>query len=362
MSAQQEPADNSKSAGCAAPAALPRLPCLKSDNCIRTSRRKQLFVAQENIRLYIEKFGENNVGVLTITTPSECLAAREFQKKWHSFRTNIVKKLFPNGMWIRERQSRTGNWHAHAVVNLGRDIKTGFPFDQVQRRFYANVDSELRRIWKQLRQKAEAYGFGRTELIPIKHSGRGCARYLTKYLSKSFVSEKILGEEQCRLFGIWGGVRFAYSQFEWVSNRIIRKRKAWLAATAGLKDFDGFRALYGPMWWFVIGEALMKVILPIEYYQVQNNGIHQWDELGWVAYQEDLGRYAELESDDARHRQSLFEFYFEEGKIFGFTSGRAATYAMNRIGLLEREGRQLDPQIFLDLETAIERTERNSSP
>jgi hypothetical protein len=362
MIACAAPADDSGERGMRREAARPRLPCLKSDNCIRTQRRKQLFVAQENIRLYIDKSGVNNIGVLTITTASECLAARAFQAKWHSLRTNVLTRMFPTGMWIRERQPRTGNWHCHAVVNLARDIRTGFPFDQVRRGFYANVDPELRSVWKQLREKAKSYGFGRTELLPIKQSGPGCARYLTKYLSKSFVSEKILGEEQCRLFGVWGGVRFVKSGFDWLSNRIMRKRKAWLAATAGLKDFDGFRALYGPFWWSVIGEVLMKVILPIEHYQVQNNGVYQWDELGWFAYQQDLGRYPDLESDDARRRQSLFEFYCEEGKAFGFTPGKAATYAMNRIGLLEREGRQVDPQVFLDLEAAIERTTKNSSP
>lgn len=340
----------------------PGLPSLQSDNCIRTPRRKQLFVAQENIRIYIDKFGENNIGVLTITMPSECLEAREFQKKWHSFRTNVVKKLFKTGMWVRERQSRTGNWHSHAVVDLGRDVRTGFPFDEVRKRRYVNVDPGLRDIWKQLRQKAEVYGFGRTELLPIKHSGKGCARYLTKYLSKSFVSEKAIGEEQCRLFGVWGGVRFVYSQFDWVSNRIMRKRKAWLATTAGLKDFEGFRNLYGPFWWSVIGEALMNVIMPVEYYQVPNKGVYEWDELGWFAYQQDLGKYADLESDDARRRQSLFEFYCEEGKSFGYTPGKAASYAMNRIGFLERGISEIDPQIFLDLEAAIERTKKNSSP
>src|SRR5467141_1622586 len=100
MSTEQASVDEAKSAGCGASAALPRLPCLKSDNCIRTSRRKQLFVAQENIRLYIEKFGVNNVGVLTITTPSECLTVRGFQPKWHSFRTNVISRMFPTGMWV----------------------------------------------------------------------------------------------------------------------------------------------------------------------------------------------------------------------------------------------------------------------
>jgi hypothetical protein len=313
-----------------------------------------LFVAQENIRLYIAKLGENNVGVLTITTSSECLAAREFQKKWHSLRTNVIVRMFSTGMWMRERQPRTGNWHCHAVVDLGRDVRSGFPFEQVKKGFYANVDPGLRDIWKQLRQKAESYGFGRTELLPMKHNGKACARYLTKYLSKSFVSEKAIGEEQCRLFGVWGGVRFVYSRFDWVSNRILRKRKAWLAATAGLKDAEGFRALYGPLWWFTIGEALMKVILPIEYYQVQNRGSYEWDDLGWLAYQRDLGKYADLSSDAARRRQSLLDFYCAEGQAFGFTPGRAMTYAMNRIAYLQHQGRELDPQLRLSIDTILD--------
>ena len=91
----------------------PGLPSLKKDNCIRRYRFKPVFVAQENIRLYIEKFGERNVGVLTVTTPSACLLAAEFQRMWHSFQSNVLKELFPTGMWNRERQPRSGNWHAH---------------------------------------------------------------------------------------------------------------------------------------------------------------------------------------------------------------------------------------------------------
>src|SRR5438874_379883 len=194
-----------KSAGCGAQAPLPRLPCLKEDNCIRTHGRKQLFVVQENIRLYIGKFGPNNVGVLTITTPSACLSARDFQRKWHPFRTNVVTRMFPTGMWVRERQPRTGNWHAHAVVDLGWDVRTGFPFDQVGKGFYANVDPKLRDLWRRLREKSTRYKFGRTELLPIKSNGEGFAVYVTKYLGKALVSEKAGGEERCKLFGIWGG-------------------------------------------------------------------------------------------------------------------------------------------------------------
>lgn len=355
------PADDSGERGLRREAPLPRLPCLKTDNCIRTSRRKQLFVAQENIRLYIEKFGVNNVGVLTITMPSECLSARAFQETWHSFRTNVLVRMFPSGMWVRERQSRTGNWHSHATVNLGCDVRTSFPFDQVQRGFYANVAPELRSKWKHLRDKAKAYGMGRTELLPVKQNSVGCARYLTKYLTKSLGSEKLFGEEQCRLFGVWGKVRFVYANFDWVSNRIFRKRKLWLARTVQCDDVAGFKGLYGPFWWSVIGEALMKVILPTEYYQIVTRDGYEWDNLGWQAYQEDLARYPDLDSDDARRRQSVIDFHYVEGTVFKFSPEKARRYAIKRL-LSSELGRELDPQMVLDLEQAIERTKKNSSP
>src|ERR1041385_3639896 len=126
-------------------APLPRLPSLKKDNCIINGRYRSVFVAQENIRLYIWKFGEEKVGSLTVTV-SDCVEASEFQSKWHSF-LNPLQKLFPTGMWTRERQPRSGNWHAHAVVNVGWDIRTDFPREQVQRGLYVNVSARLRAVW-----------------------------------------------------------------------------------------------------------------------------------------------------------------------------------------------------------------------
>ena len=204
--------------GCGASAPLPALPCLEEDNCTKPVSARSLFVAQENLRLYIEHFGENQVAVLTLTMPTLCLSAVEFRVSWHSFRTHDLKRRFETGMWIRERQPRTGSWHAHAVVNVGYDIRTGFPFDQVAKGFYANVDARGRGgLWKWLRETSEKYGFGRTELLPIKVNGPACSLYLVKYLGKARSTSKLEQEEKCRLFGIWGGVRFVRSPFSFVS-------------------------------------------------------------------------------------------------------------------------------------------------
>ena len=165
-------------------------------------------------------------------------------------------------MWVRERQPRSGNWHAHAVVNVGFDIKTGFPFDQVRRSFSANVDPRIRELWKRLRKRGADYGFGRIELLPLKASGKACARYLTKYLAKAFGYTKSEGEEKCRLFGVWGGVRSVRSPFSSVNSRIMRKRKEWMAAEFDIADLDGFKRTFGLHWWFHLGSALRDVILP----------------------------------------------------------------------------------------------------
>lgn len=185
--------------------------------------------------------------------------------------------------------------------------------------------------------------------MPIKRTGPGAARYLTKYLGAALASEKSLGEEKCRLFGVWGGLRFVHSRFSWVTSRMFRKRKAWLGEHAGIVNEEGFRNLYGPRWWFLIGESLLNVILPVDYYQVRKSGKLEWDDYGWRAYASDLAKYPEYPSDEARQRESLFRFYFREGEIFYRDSGQALRYAMGRLGYLEREGRVFDPQLLIDL-------------
>ncbi|PYJ17612.1 MAG: hypothetical protein DME96_05445 [Verrucomicrobia bacterium] len=307
-------------------APLPRLPCLQSDNCIRTSRRKQLFVAQENLRLYIWKHGEQNIGSLTVTA-ADCLEAADFQSKWHSY-LNALKKIFATGMWTRERQPRSGNWHAHAGVNVGWDIKTDFPRDQVQRGFYANVDPRLRQVWRYLREKATSHGFGRVELLPLKYSGAACARYFTKYLAKSLSSEKCSGEEKCRLFGVWGGVRFAYGRFTFLRSRITQKRKQWLAEILELSDETKLGEALGARWWFHFGRALCEVIMPEDFYKVGPRANRHFDDLGLRALERDWAAWPGVPSEDLMMR-SQFNLFYDIGiRFFGRHSSQALDYAL----------------------------------
>jgi len=321
-------------AGAPAPAAA--FLHLGKNNCNGNSNRKSQFVAEENIRLYIEFTGEDNIGVFLLTLP-DGLSIKEFQKKWHGFLTGVLRKMFPTGMWTRERQPRSGCWHCHAVVDMGRNIKTGFPFDEVACKDYRNVDRKLRAVWRVLRTKAKAYGFGWNTLEPIKRTGRATAKYLAKYLSKAQSSEFRIGEERARLFGVWGRKRFVYHRFSWVSSRIFRKRLAWYSREAGLEDVTDTRKLLGENWWLRLGQPLLRVVLPEEYYQVLDwdSKTYRWDDLGFRARCEDLNRYRDVPTNYRRERLSRFLFYAEVGKSWGMDAKRARAYARRQ---LERVG------------------------
>lgn len=332
--------------GTGAAAAGVALPSLKKDNFHRKQNWKSRFVAEENLRGYILKFGELNVGLLTVTV-SECLSAKEFQAMWHPF-MKALQRHFPTGMWVRERQPRSGNWHAHCVVDVGRDFKTGFPFSQVEKRFYANVAPWVRALWKILRELAEKYGFGRVELLPLKHSGKACARYLTKYLAKAMGSEKSEGEEKCRLFGVWGKVRSVNSTFCLLSSRIIERRKEWLAADSYLADKSLIKQMFGPHWWHHLGDALRNVIMPVEYYQIRKEGQMVWDDLGRTAYEADLSKYRDIVGDDAKVNQSLYEFYSKQADyMFRGEPAQAHEYVMSRLGRSLKITPPIDPQLPL---------------
>jgi hypothetical protein len=308
---------NQALAGAAAPAAP--FPRLEEDKCNRKHSKKGRYSAEMNILGYVNEHGENNVAELVITVP-DCRSSKEFQKKWHSFLTGFVRKRFASGMWTRERQPRSGNWHAHCVVSLGRDIKSGFPIAEVEVSNYRNVQPWIRALWKELREAAERYCVGRISLLPIKKTGPVAAKYFVKYLAKSHGSVKSAGEERCRLFGTWGTKRWCYSRFSWVSSRIFRKRLTWYAKQVDLEDVGTIRRLLGEDWWFRLREPLLRVVLPEQCYQVWNRelGSYVWDEFGFQAYCEDLSRYPHVPTEYRKQRLSWFLFYMEVGKSWGW--------------------------------------------
>jgi hypothetical protein len=71
------------------------------------------------------------------------------------------------------------------VVVLDEDISTGFDFDAISKRDYTSANKRLKKEWNLLRRVCKRYGFGRSELLPIKSTAVGISRYVGKYISKN---------------------------------------------------------------------------------------------------------------------------------------------------------------------------------
>jgi len=67
-------------------------------------------------------------------------------------------------------------------------IRTGFNFAAVKRGDYRSASDYLRREWKFWWKTALKYVFGRTELLPIRKTADGVAKYVGKYIAKQLTS------------------------------------------------------------------------------------------------------------------------------------------------------------------------------
>lgn len=191
------------------------LPCLNSNNCIETANSgeiKQLPVKHENrkadtlnefstsykksttalemnVKAFIEVFGLNKVGFLTLTFADDVTDPKEAQRRFHSLRTNFLKRHFPEYIAVYER-TKKGRIHFHLIVNVRVDIRRGLNFREIAEGRYSSANPALRQLWALLRENVHKYGFGRTELLPVKTNSKGLARYVSKYISKHINSRK----------------------------------------------------------------------------------------------------------------------------------------------------------------------------
>jgi hypothetical protein len=305
-------------------AGAPAVPCLLRDNSNRRVPARSYFRVTESVRLYVESHGVERCGFLTITVADDCTDAKEFQRRWNSWLTGIGRELFPSGVWIRQRQRR-GAWHLHAVTDVGFDIRIGFPWEQVEIRHYAGVDQRLRDTWELLRNSAKSYGFGRTELLPIRATGGQAARYVGKYLAPG---PEDIGEDRCRRFGAWGEKARVGTRFTMMSHRIWCSKVAWLLTALKLECSEELTDLYGEKWPRLLRFSIQRLVLPAHMYQVFSKGEPVWDWVGWYAYNRDLssGPGDNIAESIIRSRYNLF---YDVGRLmFGDKGKRARSQAL----------------------------------
>lgn len=182
------------------------LPCLLINNSIMGSRedkaavisvapvapvpipswvRKAGFIVKTNIHAMCEKYGINHIGFLTLTFADDVQCHKEACKRFNSLATNVLNVRYSQWVRVSERQ-KSGRWHFHLVVVSKQDIRRGVDFAAIARRDYKSASPALRSEWAFWRNTAKRYGFGRSELLPVKKTGEALASYVAKYISKGF--------------------------------------------------------------------------------------------------------------------------------------------------------------------------------
>jgi hypothetical protein len=119
---------------------------------------------------------------------------------------------------------KSGRIHFHLLLVLKNDIRTGVDFEQFSNGFYTSASKALRTEWSYWRKTARKYRFGRTELLPIKSTSEGIAKYVGKYISKH-VENRLPEDKGARLVRYSKTARCGNTRFSFYSPLSIEWRR-----------------------------------------------------------------------------------------------------------------------------------------
>lgn len=183
---------------------------------LSTQHRRSAFILKESVQLLADKFGLQNLGFLTLTFRDHVTKPQEAQRRLNSLLSNVIKPRYREYVGVMERQ-KSGRIHYHLLVVLGVDIRTGFDFAGIANHDYKSASAALRSEWAFLRKTAPAFGFGRTELLPIRSSTEAIAKYVGKYIAKH-IEARHMEDKGARLVRYSTGARAGTTRFQFQSH------------------------------------------------------------------------------------------------------------------------------------------------
>jgi hypothetical protein len=249
---------------------------------LQSNHKKTADKLKRAVQWLADHYGIEHIAVLTLT--STLKDARSFTKRLDSINSNLLRGRYDDWVRVIERQGN-GNLHAHYVVALKWDVRSGFDWGEanfayalqrakqytaaraawVKAASAAKNGQLLREEWRFWREKAEKYGLGRTEILPVKSSGEAIARCVGKYVSKHIGSRRA-EDKGVRLVAMSKGVKVGTTAFAWNSIRsnLWRIRVREFAIVNGCFNLEQLRTTFGPRWAWVHYETIMAI--PIRVY------------------------------------------------------------------------------------------------
>ena len=220
---------------------------------------------QENVKQFVARFGIERVGFLTLTFAEHITDPAEARRRFHNLTRRVLQRY---SEWVRvfERQ-KSGRIHYHLLVVLDQDIRTGVNFEAFANGNYGSAGPHLRAEWAFWRNAARAYGFGRTELLPVRSTGEGIGRYVGKYIAKHMEARKD-EDKGVRLVGYSRGAKVVNSNFDWATAgaALWRAKLAMFAKSLGASSEDyqvKFSEWFGPKWAFHLKDTIAAIRLPV---------------------------------------------------------------------------------------------------
>lgn len=218
-------------------------------------RKKVALALSWNVANMCKKWGLEHVGFLTLTFADHVLDPKEAQRRFNSLATHVLRKRYPAHIAVLERQ-KSGRIHYHLLVVLPDDIRTGIDFDAIANGDYKTANKALRLEWAFWRKTAPVYGFGRTELLPIKSDADAMGQYVGKYIAKGHAC-RTEADKGIRLVRYSGGARMATCKFaeltqgptEWRAKvcTFVRQMSAAYPSRR-IRDMDDLAFHFGKRW------------------------------------------------------------------------------------------------------------------
>ena len=228
-------------------------------NILSPYHRKSAYSLSLNVEALLNRCGIDRVGFLTVTFPDNVRDHKHAYARFRSMNSNYLAShpYFGDWLLVKERQER-GAWHYHFLSDCGGDIRTGIDWEAIARGDYRSANAYLRMLWSDLRENLPKYGFGRSELLPIRENAEAMAKYVGKYISKH-VGVRRPEDKGVRMVSYSRNWPRSIAKFQWATpnSRQWRKNLAAFAECYGFKSMDEVKEFFGDRWAYFLAKVLI---------------------------------------------------------------------------------------------------------
>lgn len=234
---------------------------------LSTTFKKSAFALALNVENFAQTFGLNYLGFLTLTFADNVTSIQEASRRFDILRKQVLNVRYKSYIRVIER-TKKGRIHFHVLVALNADIRTDFDFEGIANCDYCSANQALRDEWAFWRKNAKIYGFGRTELLPIKSTSEGISRYVGKYIGKHMES-RLDEDKGARLVEYSRGARsakIANTRFMFLSDGSREWRKKcekfafiMMRARGCIPTMEGLSKELGPHWAYQWREFILSL-------------------------------------------------------------------------------------------------------